>query len=57
MLEYIYDDIVRKHHFIFLNDYKDEDSFFEIEQKLANAKQTIRLEKLEFYLSTFFHHL
>lgn len=57
MLEYIYDDIIKKYHEAFYEDYQECDDFLVIEQKLNKAKKLMKLERIEFYLSTFFHHL
>ena len=57
MLAWIHSDLVRKYHSAFLHDYQDDDDFRQIEVKLARARAAARVEKLEFYLSTFLHHL
>jgi hypothetical protein len=35
----------------------ENDDFLEIENKLRKASSSVKQERLEFYLSTFFHHL
>lgn len=57
MLEYIFEDIINKYHQAFFEDYQDSDNFLVIEKKLEKAKRLVKLERIEFYLSTFFHHL
>ena len=57
MLEFLYDDLILKFHQAFSDDYKDSDDFKVIEQKFIKAKQIVKFDRLEFYLSTFFHHL
>jgi len=58
MLLLLHEELVRKFHIEFISLYKPEkDDFLEIERKITMIKKKIKIEKLEFYLSTFFHHL
>ena len=57
MLEYIYEDIVRKYHFIFHNEICLEEGEPNYDLKIQKAKLSVKLDRIEFYLSTFFHHL
>ncbi len=57
MLECIHSDLVKRFHQSFLADYLDSDDHSTIISKLKKARGNIKLERLEFYVSTFFHHL
>ena len=63
MLECIFDDLIRKFHVQLVSDFdssiaqSSQDFPAYLENKLEQSKKAVRLEKLEFFLSAFFHHL
>jgi hypothetical protein len=57
MLEFFYDDTIRKFHLLFRAEYQESDDFLQIERKLEKAKSNISSDKIEFYISIFLHHL
>jgi hypothetical protein len=57
MLEFIYDELIRKYHLSFLKEYKESDDFVALEHKLSKAKNKANTERIEFYISVFLHHL
>lgn len=57
MLLHIHDDIVRKYHALSRESLTGREDLYLIEKVLKEARSQAKVDRLEFYLSTFFHHI